>query len=106
MQGSKITMPDKMFAAVSQHSEINPGQQTGQTIATAQRDHNLHLRMSGRIMQLAQPIRITGCKALMFFVGAAEIMYLMPLHLQSLDGATQCLRISRIAARGNNSNMS
>jgi hypothetical protein len=62
--------------------------------------------MSGRVMQLAYPIRIAGCKALMFFVGAAEVMDLMPLRLQSLDGAAQCLRISRIAAGRNNGNMS
>jgi hypothetical protein len=39
--------------------------------------------MSGRIMQLLHSIRITGRKALMFFVGTAKIMYLMTLCTQS-----------------------
>jgi hypothetical protein len=38
--------------------------------------------MSGRIMQLLHSIRITGRKTLMFFVGAAKVMYLMTLRTQ------------------------
>ena len=57
-------------------------------------------------MQLLHSIRITGRKALMFFVSAAKVMDLMPLRLQSLDRAAQCLRVSRIAAGGNNGNVS
>jgi hypothetical protein len=106
MQCSEIAVSDEAFATSRQQIKINRRQQARQAIATTQRNHDLYLGMSCCGMQLPNSVGITRSKSLMFLVGAAKVVYLMPLRMQSSDGTRQCFRVSRIATGGYNGNMS